>query len=241
MSVSPCRRFESEGLERLESGLSLTGHFVSCPDCVEQRAAYETLMRDLAELGKAEEPAADWQQQVRRRIRDRRLDAPQVSPLTSSRGWWPVASLAAAAGLAMAIFSPRWSEPPELSLATRVEHSTVAFRGQTARPGDVLVLDAEGDPDQHLELRLYLNDRQLVARCLPAETGVSEETSSSDCVSIEGRLSLRAATEGIGRYQPVVLQSPNRLPAPAGDLDADCGAVLEAGGRVELGEEIIVR
>src|SRR5262245_39201357 len=39
--VSACRRFETEGLLRLESGETLDEHFERCPDCLAARTAYE--------------------------------------------------------------------------------------------------------------------------------------------------------------------------------------------------------
>ncbi len=232
--MTDCRRFESEGLEQLEAGLPLAEHFSSCPECVEQRASYEALIRSLGELGAAEHPAADWKQQVRRRLRDRRGEQTQpTQPL--HRRLWPPAALAAAAALAVVVLGPRWSESPELALVGRVEQGEVTFRGESARPGDVLVLDAEGDPNQHLELRLYRNNRQLIARC------PSSEINQTVCTASRGRLGLRATAEAVGRYQPVLLQSPEALPPPAGDLEVDLEAILEAGGRVELGDDIIVR
>jgi hypothetical protein len=62
--MSPCRRFEQEGLLRLEQGLALDPHFDTCPDCREAQAAYASLRNEMARLEAGEEPPPGWMANV---------------------------------------------------------------------------------------------------------------------------------------------------------------------------------
>ena len=92
--MTPCRRFEQEGLLRLEQGLALDPHFDTCPECREAQAAYARLRNEMNRLASGEEPPPDWRanvfESVERKERARRV-------------WrWVVTPSAAAASLMLA-------------------------------------------------------------------------------------------------------------------------------------------
>ncbi|MEM7353995.1 MAG: hypothetical protein AAF657_24550 [Acidobacteriota bacterium] len=234
--MSACRRFEQEGLLQLELGEEVDEHFATCPDCRAQKAAYADLTRRLEALGAEDAPPAGWQDEVRRRI----ARAPAAEAKPRSRYRWAGAALAAAAVVALAILIPPVGGPADLTLRSTVERGDATFRGaEAAQPGDSLRLAATSDPTQYLELRVYRNERQLVARCVAAPR--ASPSGQAPCRQQDDTASLELLLDAVGRYQPVLLAAAEPLPTPIGDLDADCGAVLTAGGKIELGDEIIVR
>jgi hypothetical protein len=241
--MSGCRRFEGEGLELLEAGEPLGEHFTTCPDCRARLSAYEALRKDLAALGGGEEPPAGWRDRVRREVRETGRTASPSFPHRPRLGrWWPVPALAAAAAIVFAVTVFRPQGPPEPALRASVERGSVAFRGDEApRPGDTLSLEAEGGRHRRLELRIYRNERELLARCENGSGSGPADLGSGSCFRDGGRLRLTLTLDAVGRYQPVLLFSAEPLPPPAAGLDADVGAVLRAGGRLEMGDEIVVR
>ena len=223
--MSACRRFENEGLVRLEEGGTLDLHFQSCPDCVKARAAYSALQQRLTALGSDHAPEG-WQQAVWSEIARRGARRP------GSRTFGMLA--AAAAVLIATVIAVRMVQPPDDGrlLVAEIERSGQIFRGGAdAQPGDFLILRARVGTTRHAELRVYQDDRRLVAAC----------STDAPCVWRDGEIRGRVRLASTGAYQPVLVLSDAPLPAPAGRLDEDAGAAHRAGGRVELGEPVIVR
>jgi hypothetical protein len=220
-AVTRCERFEAEGLLLLERGERLDGHFATCPDCCEARAAYEVLRAEIAEAGAGVEPPADWQARVWERVEERRR-----RPFW---GWvWaPLGAAALAATLFFAI--PRTPAAP--SLLQEITPGATVHRSASAAPGDRLTLRAETAGSPHAELRLYRNGRELLLRCPGAAA----------CRRAGSELHATWTLPSAGRYQAVLLLDDEPLPATGKSLDADAGAALARGGRVVLGEEIEVR
>ncbi|HKH45312.1 MAG TPA: hypothetical protein VKM72_11655 [Thermoanaerobaculia bacterium] len=220
-AVTRCERFETEGLILLERGERLDGHFATCPDCREARAAYELLREQIAEAGADDEPPADWQARVRERIEQRRR-----RPLWG----WVLAPLGAAA-LAAALFFAVPRIPTAPSLTQEIAPGAAVHRSASAAPGDRLVLRAETAGAPHGELRVYRNGRDLLLRC-PGDSSCRREGSE---------LRVTWTLPSAGTYQAVLVLDDEPLLAPAKSLDADAGAAFAQGAQVLLGDEISVR
>lgn len=220
-AVTRCERFETEGLLLLERGERLNGHFATCPDCREARAAYELLREQIAEVGADDEPPADWQARVQERIAERRR-----RPLWG----WALAPLGAAA-LAAALFFAVPRTPAAPSLAQEIAQGDAVHRSGSAAPGDRLVLRAETAGASNAELRVYRNGRDLLLRC-PGATSCRRQGSE---------LRVTWTLPSAGTYQAVLVLDDEPLPAPGKGLDPDAGAAFAQGAQVLLGDEIDVR
>lgn len=209
--TTACERFENEALLLLEQGQPLDDHFSFCPDCLAARAAYDRLREQLSKLGEEDEPAADWQARVWKRIEQRKKR--RWSP------WW-FAPVAVAAMAALFLIWIPGQKPAGLQV--EIEAGTTIRRGAEAHPGDLLRLRATTGGARHSELRVYRNDMELILRC----------STESPCSVV---------LDGVGRYQPLLLLSESPLPAPTSDLETDTGAALDAGADVEMGPEVVVR
>jgi hypothetical protein len=223
-----CDRFEREGLERWLAGESLEGHFVTCSDCLAARQAYEELLQQVRHAGDGLEPPAGWQARVRQRLAERQR------PRHGAWRWgW---GLAAAAGLALVLLRPLlWQEgsPPAPPLGVEVVASGEVVRGAGAQVGDRLRLTARleaEDTGRHRELRVYRNDHQLVFAC----------SGEPRCRILDGALVAEVPLSAPGRYQSLLLVAPRPPEALQGSFDADAGAALALGGRVEIGREVEV-
>jgi hypothetical protein len=223
--VTGCSRFEEEALDRLEHGEPLDAHFETCPDCRAARAAYETLRRGLAETDAPPEPPAGWQARVWARIDS---GAPRTR---RSWGRWlaPAAGLAAAAGLAVAVWRPE-PRPPGLDVSVESAMGAVR-RSLEAQPGDRITLAASTGGRPQFELRVYRNDRSLLLRC----------SREPPCAVRRDEVRATLSLEERGSYQTLLVVSQQPIPEPRGEFDADAGAALDAGAEVVPGQEIQVR
>jgi hypothetical protein len=226
--LSPCDRFEAEGLLLLEQGLPLDEHFVTCPDCLAARDAYEQLFADIATLGAEDEPPVGWQARVWERI-DRRRER--------RRSWWqgwhgwivPVGVGLAASLAALFLIRPPGPQPP--SLRVEVQAGATVRRGGEAQPGSLLRLTAATGGSRHAELRVYRNDTELVLRC----------STDRPCARQGDELRATVVLDAVGRYQPLLMRADKPLPSPVSDLEKDTSTALAAGADVKLGSEIVVR
>lgn len=227
--MKPCRRFASEGLDRLTAGQPLDEHFTSCDTCREARSSYEALLGDLRELDHDAKPPPDWQDNVWRRIGTHQRDRPGKRSRAAA-AWRPTALAAIIAAAVLGGLLLRPTEAPTLMVA--IERGHLPYRGlEAALPGDRLTIETRTARGRHTALRVYRNEHELVAEC----------PGSSACETAGRRLRLTLRLEAIGRYQTVLLSSPVPLPPAVGVLDVDCGAAVEQGARIELGDEILIR
>jgi len=225
--VSPCTRFEDEGLLQLERGEPLDEHFASCAECAQARAAYERLRRALVETGPGLEPADGWQDRVRARLdaAPPRREGPRRVGLVAA-----LVGMAAAAAVVAVLRPP--AVPPALKLDAHVESAGgEARRGISAHEGDRLVFEGTIDGRAFAELRVYRDDRRLVLRC----------SNEDPCRRTANGFRALLTVEARGRYQSVLLSADRALPAPEGELDRDVDASLAAGAHIALGPEIDVR
>jgi hypothetical protein len=196
-----CRRFEEEGLLRLEQGLPLDEHFATCEDCVRARAEYERLGRALRDGALDAEPPADWKDRVRGRIA-----AEEAAPQRPSRIMLAAAAVAAI-GFAVLIWrTTSGVEPGELEVGV-LTRAVVSRGAGVAAPGDVLSLAATGAA-RNVELRVYFNDEEVVLRC-------SDE---APCQRRNGSVTAELAMDRRGRYQPVLVVSRRVIPPPRAGL-----------------------
>jgi hypothetical protein len=227
--MSACRRFEEEGLLRLEEGLPLDDHFRSCPDCSNARSAYDRLRRDIASLGPFDAPAG-WDTRLRSRIA-RLSSAGKPSP------WWLAAGAATAATILAVVVIPallRMAAAPVLRQEI-LPASEPAQRGQVASgapvlPGSRWLLTAETGGAPHAELRVYRNTDLIV-----------QVTRASSGARADERLRALVLLDAIGRYQAALFTSRKPIPAPSGALDADFSTARAAGTKVQMTSEVTVR
>jgi hypothetical protein len=129
----------------------------------------------------------------------------------------------------------------DLQLSTTVVHSDAVMRGEGARPGDRLRLQVSSGAGESVELRLYLGERTLLARCgserRAAEARIAVCQASGDLLELEVEMT------GRGRYQGLVLRIGTEVPGEVTGkgLDADAGSALRAGAEVRLGTRVVVR
>jgi len=223
--MNPCGRFEHEGLLLLERGLPLDEHFDTCPDCLQARQAYQRLQGELATAGARYRPPAGWQSRVRAAVAARKARRP---------GWrlrlMIPAGVAAALVLLVLLVPDR--EPIPVALHAEIElGSGDVRRGHEPHPGDVLRLRGTTGGAPHAELRVYLNDVELVLRC----------STAAPCRRREESLQASVLLDSIGSYQPVLLVSDRPLPEPLATLDDDAAGAIAAGARIAMGRQIDVR
>lgn len=224
--MSACRRFEDEGLLRLEQGLPLDDHFSTCPDCLAERAAYERLREAITTAGDGIEPPTGWQAGVWSAIEKRQAARRRW------RGWWLLVPAAAAVLLAILLLRTPVRTVTQLALAVEVESGAGPVRrGGEAHPGDRLQLRATIGEASNAELRVYRNDRSLVLRC----------STEPPCRRGDDMLEADLVLPAIGSYQSLLVTSDRSLPKAGAGLDADVDAALAAGAQTILGEEIEVR
>lgn len=224
--MTVCDRFEREAVLRLEQGLALNEHVTTCPDCRRSADTYRRLQAGLASTGADYQPRPDWQARTWAAIargQDRR------------RPWLRTLVPAAIGTCVVALLLiPQWPRAPlvpTLEVEVRPLASGPARRGTEAGLGDRLLLRARTGGASHAELRVYLNDAELVLRC----------SSKPPCRRQDEMLRATLALNALGTYQSLLLVSDHPLPAPVEDLDGDAGRALAAGARVELGEAVLVR
>jgi hypothetical protein len=226
--LSPCDRFETEGLLRLEQGLPLDEHFATCPDCLAARALHARLAAEIAALGAGDEPPVGWEARVWQRLEQRRER--RRPSWTGWRGWIVPVGVGVAASLAV-FFLLRPHGPQPVSLRAEVEAGTTVRRGGEAQAGDLLRLTAAVGGARHAEIRVYRNDTELVLRC----------ATDHPCSRRGNELRAAVLLDAVGRYQPLLMRAEKPLPPPVSDLEKDTRAALAAGADVKLGSEIVVR
>jgi hypothetical protein len=225
--VTRCKRFEQEGLMLLEQGRQLDEHFENCADCQNARVEYERLRARIKALGRDDAPSIGWEERVRAALHCRRTLA-----------WWSPPRLALAAAAAVALvavatyLAPRFEAPssPSLVVETQIGRGPLR-RGAQVHPDDILRLSARTGGARLAELRVYLNDGEVVLRC----------TTEPPCVKNGDRLSATLRLSMAGLYQPVLLLSDGSLPQPEADLDKDVRDAVKAGAKLVMGTEVEVR
>jgi hypothetical protein len=177
-------------------------------------------------LGRDETPPAGWEARVRAALERRRIHE-----------WWSPARLALAAAAAIALtfaavfLAPRF-EPPPPSLIVKTQAGQGPLRrGAQAHPDDLLKLSARTGGARHAELRVYLNDAEVVLRC----------STEPPCARDGDRLSAAMTLRAMGLYQPILFVADESLTLPESELDADIRAAVNAGARLVMGNEIEVR
>lgn len=231
--MTACRRFDEEAIPRLEAGLAETDrHFEDCPDCRAAREGHERLLAALRSPNRRSPPSA-WRERVFAEIAAREA---RESPRPRRVRWWTGAAALVAASLVVWLGGiPRPPSPPAVvGLNQRVVAAATQSRGggELARPGDRLELVGETGGAAFAELRLYLNRDRLVWRCAGDPPA---------CRRRGGRLEAELTLGARGDYLPILVLSQQPIVPPGLGFEADIGAALAAGARVEAGRETTVR
>ena len=216
-----CDRFETEALLALEQGKEIDPHFSICPDCLEQRRAYEGLKRTIADVNADAVPRPAWEARVRRA-----MDAERSMVL---RRLVPLAAAAVLVVALIAVLKPP-AQPPRSGLQAEIRSGGPGFRGE-ARPGDILVLGGNLGSFAHAELRVYRNETELVLSCVD----------ELPCIRSRREVQAEFELESPGTYQPALFLSDRPIDPTGTGLDADAEAVLRAGGVVDLPPAVEVR
>lgn len=235
--MSPCTRFEREGLLALERGEELDPHFERCADCLREREIHRALVARLASLGASERPPAGYEARVLERIAQKRRSEPPARAARSKHGWSLALAMAAAAILAVGLLRGRpdpaaRSSQPSLALTLHAAHDDTPMRSiDSAKPGDRLVVRATPGALPHAELRIWQGGASLLVRC-------SDEP---PCRRVPKAIETELVLPSRGDYEVILVVSEREIPEPRPGLDDDVAAIEAAGGRVERGERIRVR
>lgn len=215
-----CERYWREGILLDERG-EHDPHRETCDDCRRAHRERDLLIRALPEIGATSSGDPDWQNHVWRRIARQETSR-------ARRSYWLGGALAAAGVLAaIALYlardtHPDWTaEEAERSGDPRrprieIVSSRDAIRSRSARVGDRVRISVRPG----CEVRIY-RAGHLVLRCPAWQT-------SPGCTQGVVALVAEAPLTTAGEYQLVTITSA--IVDPAGALDRDLAAVVDAGG-----------
>jgi hypothetical protein len=220
-AVSPCDRFEGEGLARFVAGEPPDPHLDSCPDCQAALASYKRVAAALAQA--LEAPPRGWEAKVWAKL-------PEAS--VRPRVPWPIVLGLGATLAALAVVFVRTGGPETLALTAQLERgqrplvrgsAPKAGEVQSAAPGDVLHLVAKVPRRKLGDLRVYRGTEELVFQC----------ATSAACTHFQDGLEARVPLLRLGSYRVLLIAADSALPAASGNLDADYAAALRAGTATE--------
>ncbi len=217
-----CDRYWREGILLDERG-ERDPHRETCDACRRAHRERELLIRALPEVGAGSSGDPDWQNHVWRRIARQETSR-------ARRSYWLGGALAAAGVLAaIALYLTREAHPDDriagdLERGTRprieIVSSQAPMRSGSARVGDRVRISVPPG----CEVRLYRADRLVL--CCPAWQ------TSPGCMPDAAGLVADAALTTAGDYQLITITSATV--DPAGALDRDLAAVVDAGGDYQL-------
>ncbi len=217
-----CERYWREGILLDERG-EHDPHRETCDDCRRAHRERELLIRALPEVGAASAGDPDWQNHVWRRIARQETSR-------ARRSYWLGGALAAAGVLAaVGLYVTRETHPgdwiagdAERGTRPRIDivSSRTPMRSSSARVGDRVRISVLPG----CEVRIYRADH-LVLRCPAWQT-------SPGCTPDAAGLVAEATLITAGDYQLVTITSATV--DPAGALDRDLAAVVDAGGDYRL-------
>jgi hypothetical protein len=196
----------------------------------ETRRVYDALAAELAQLPAAPAPAG-W--------RDRMLaalDEPAAAPAPRprpTRHWSLIAAPLAAAAAVLLIWRLSADRPQQIAIEVEVRAGDVVRRaGEAPAVGDFFVaralLPGAG------ELRVYRNDRAMVARCPQHPACRTRKVGDRDELSVELPMTSK------GDYRAIVIEGAIGL-GLSGSLDGDVGDAKKRGAHVHIGKSISAR
>jgi hypothetical protein len=222
-----CDRFERERLLEIAEGRPAGDHFADCPDCREAARRHQVLAELLGHSDGRRQPPLGWEQATLAFIHDAERARRRRRRALQAVG--AAVALAAAVVLAFAL-RPRPAPPsPELALAVEVTRGSEPMRGDMARLGDRLAVSVRAGAAARLEVRVYRDDRELVARC----------TTEPPCRRTATGVAAEVVLGNPGRYQVLVVDG-RPPPDPPGGLDRDASQAAQAGGAVLISAPIEV-
>ncbi|HEX3762380.1 MAG TPA: hypothetical protein VHW23_26950 [Kofleriaceae bacterium] len=224
-----CEHYWQDGILRVERG-EHDPHRATCDDCQQAHRERALLVRALPEVRATSSGNPDWQSQVWRRIA-------RAETSRARRSYWLGGALAAAgAAAAVALYLTRPQQIDRTVVAAvrvadaderpRVDivRGPESARSHSARVGDRVQISVGAG----IEVRVYRAER-LVLRC-PARQA------SPGCTPDAAGLIADAELTTAGEYQLVTITCRAALAAPAGALDPDLAAVVDAGGDYRLSD-----
>ena len=224
-----CERLERDDLLG-HLGEEMDPHVEQCHVCRATAYGYARLAAALAQESTRPLPPG-WKDRTLARIQSERTARRRRHALSAGM------SLAAAAALIL-IVPNLIARPRPPTWGGRARGDPGARPGKTrpsdssrAHPGDRLHASAPAHAE-HVELRLYRESRDFVARC-PAMPGPICKRRGDD-------IELSWTFAVVGTYRAVWLTSSSPLPPPSGNLDADVLAAEQAGAHVMEREPIDV-
>jgi hypothetical protein len=224
-----CDRYWREGILLDERG-ERDPHRETCDDCRRAHRERDLLVRVLPDVGATSAGDPEWQSQVWRSIARQETSR-------ARRSYW-LGGLVAAAGVlaAIGLYLTRQPQPQAQAVAAvspgeplrvasarpqiEIVSSQSAVRSSSARVGDRVRISVRPG----CEVRIYRAER-LVLRCPAWQT-------SPGCTPDAEGLVADAPLTTAGDYQLVTITSV--IVDPAGALDRDLAAVVDAGGDYRL-------
>jgi hypothetical protein len=198
----------------------------------ETRRVYDALAAELAQLPAVPAPAG-W--------RDRMLaalDEPVAAPAPAPRPrpthrWALIAAPLAMAAAVLLIWRLSADRPQQIAIDVEVRAGDVVRRaGEAPAVGDLFVarvlLPGAG------ELRVYRNDRAMVARCPQHPACRTRKVGDRDELSVELPMTSK------GDYRAIVIEGAIGL-GLSGSLDGDVGDAKKRGAHVHIGKPISAR
>ena len=212
-----CEYYWQDGILLVERGES-DPHHNTCVDCRRAHEDRAELIRALPRLGATVTGDPQWQARVWERIG-------REQTARTRRAYWLGAGLVAACALAV-LWLPLFQRDAGSIVADRprieIVSGPLAVRSTSARVGDRVRISVP--PGQ--EVRVYRADR-LVLRC-------PVERASPGCVPDARGLVVEAELTTAGEYQLVRILLATA--EPAGSLDRDLAAVVNAGGQYRVSD-----
>ena len=224
-----CERLERDDLLG-HLGEEMDPHVEQCHVCRATAYGYARLAAALAQESTRPLPPG-WKDRTLARIQSERTARRRRHALS--------AGMSVAAAAALILIVPNWIGDPDhprgegelVVTLERVQGRRGPSDSSRAHPGDRLHASAPAHA-KHVELRLYRESRDLVARC-PAMPGPICKRRGDD-------IELSWTFAVVGTYRAVWLTSSSPLPPPSGNLDADVLAAEQAGAHVMEREPIDV-
>lgn len=221
--MKECTRFENEGIAKLESGASLDKHFYECQTCIEERRKYERLISIIAHSSESAIPREDWEQEVLAKIR-----VSESFDNSGTRKWYG----AIAACVAVIAMFTVWLLTPSTHSVLELElhNSETSYRGEMAKPGDLLSVSALTANDYSTQLRIY-RDQRLYLNCDIA----------ASCKREGDKLLVTINLNAMGEYQAILIYNSSPINFDSNILDADVLLARENHAEVHLSKVTIVR
>ncbi len=217
-----CERLERDDLLG-HLGEEMDPHVEQCHVCRATAYGYARLAAALAHESTRPLPPG-WKDRTLARIQSERTARRRRHTISAGM------SVAAAAALILVVKNwipdpvpPRGESGALVVSIERVQGRRGPSDAVRAHPGDRVHVSAPAQA-KHVELRLYRESRDVVARCPGMSAPICQRR--GDDIELSWTFAV------LGTYRAIWLTSPSPLPPPSGELDADVLAAEQAGAHV---------